>query len=348
MPNSRDTFVAWNHCQSGIAVLPVGACEQHSYHLPLATDALLAEYFAEFIGKQLDAAVLPALTFGTSYEHTGFRGTFSLSPETAMAVIRDLATEAELQNFHTFIIVNFHGGNFFLAPVVRDINRHHPKIKVLLAFPPEFSPSPVCELHSGEWETSILLHLFPQFVLPIQPNKMHPDWTEQRFRQPDLNHWGLGRVSPNGALGYPEKASIEKGAKIVTEIKDGLIKWIQQYSEWQEKYPHYADCGGITYRKLSYADIPETMNLTVEANWNQTREDWRNYITFNPRGCLAAVRQGQTVGTATTIDYEHKFGWIGMVLVGNKYRHQGIGRQLLQKSLENLSECQCVKLDATP
>lgn len=348
MPNSRDTFVDWNHCQSGIAVLPVGACEQHSHHLPLATDALLAEYFANFVGEQLNAAVLPPLTFGTSYEHSGFRGTFSLRPETAMALIRDVAADAEQQNFHTLIIVNFHGGNFFLTPVIRDINRHHPKIKLLLVFPPEFSPSPVLELHSGEWETSIMLHLFPQLVRPVQPNEMHADWTEQRFRQPDLNHWGLGRISPSGALGHPEKASAEKGAKIVAEIKDGLIKWIKQYTEWREKYPRYADYGGITYRELVKNDIDAAMTLTVGAGWNQTVADWRNFIEFNPHGCIAAVRQGRVIGTATTIAYEQKIGWIGMVLVDAQYRRQGIGRQLLLKSLDTLTECQCVKLDATP
>ena len=58
----------------------------------------------------------------------------------------------------------------------------------------------------------------------------------------------------------------------------------------------------------------------------------------------------KVVGTATTINYESRFAWIGMVLVDPDYRKQGIGTQLLKKTIEYLdaSNIRSVKLDATP
>lgn len=60
--------------------------------------------------------------------------------------------------------------------------------------------------------------------------------------------------------------------------------------------------------------------------------------------------EGKVVGTATTINYESRFAWIGMVLVDPDYRKQGIGTALLQKAIEHLgqSNIHTMKLDATP
>ena len=178
----------WERVESGICVLPVGAFEQHSHHLPLRTDILLAEHFGEMIARELEAALLPAIPIATSLEHSGFRGTFSLRPETLMAVIRDIADEAERQGFRTMVVVNCHGGNFCVAPTVRDINRLDRPIKLIHCYPPEHVEREGDEVHSGEWETSVMLAMHPDLVgddrRDIEPGK----WTEKSFRRPDLNH----------------------------------------------------------------------------------------------------------------------------------------------------------------
>jgi ribosomal protein S18 acetylase RimI-like enzyme len=63
-----------------------------------------------------------------------------------------------------------------------------------------------------------------------------------------------------------------------------------------------------------------------------------------------AEADGKPAGTATTIRYGDRFGWIGMVLVHPGFRRLGIGTQLLNRAIGRLQQCgvQCIKLDATP
>ena len=136
-PNSildgSKTSFEWQRRRPRLCVLPVGAFEQHSRHLPLQTDNFKVEYFARFIAGELNAALLPTLNYGTSLEQSGFTGTISLRSETLMHVIRDIAAEVEAQGFTEMILLNGHGGNFALAPAVRERLRDalaaHPDVR---------------------------------------------------------------------------------------------------------------------------------------------------------------------------------------------------------------------------
>lgn len=103
-------------------------------------------------------------------------------------------------------------------------------------------------------------------------------------------------------------------------------------------------------RVMREADIPAGMRLKQIAGWNQTGEDWRRFLEASPRGCFVAEVGGNVCGTTTTIVYENRFAWIGMVLVDPEYRSRGFGTQLLQKAIKHLDEQQVatIKLDATP
>lgn len=103
-------------------------------------------------------------------------------------------------------------------------------------------------------------------------------------------------------------------------------------------------------RIMSVLDIAAGMRLKEIAGWNQTAEDWKRFLQASPAGCFVAEVDGTVRGTATTISYDDKFAWVGMVLVDPGYRGQGIGTQLLRKTIEYLDEAKiaAIKLDATP
>ncbi len=103
-------------------------------------------------------------------------------------------------------------------------------------------------------------------------------------------------------------------------------------------------------RRMETADAPFAMELKNIAGWNQTEKDWLGYLEFEPEGCFVAEAAGQRVGTATSIAYGERFGWIGMVLVHPDARRLGLGSALLRQAIAYLQRrgVACVKLDATP
>ncbi len=106
----------------------------------------------------------------------------------------------------------------------------------------------------------------------------------------------------------------------------------------------------VTIRALRANDIPFAMEVKTLAGWNQTERDWLGYLEYEPAGCFLAEVGGRPAGTATSIAYGDRFGWVGMVLVHPEMRRSGIGTKLLRRAIEHLQQrgVHCVKLDATP
>lgn len=97
-------------------------------------------------------------------------------------------------------------------------------------------------------------------------------------------------------------------------------------------------------------DIPTAVRLKDAAGWNQTTLDWLRFILASPEGCFVMEYKGEVIGTSATMTYEGRFSWIGMLIVDEKYRGQGIGTTLLESAIRHLDSRQIptIKLDATP
>lgn len=103
-------------------------------------------------------------------------------------------------------------------------------------------------------------------------------------------------------------------------------------------------------RALVAEDIPAALDLCREAGWNQVRNDWVRLLEYEPDGCFGVEIDGQLVGTVTTTRYGTPLAWIGMMLVREDRRRQGVATDLINASLDYLrsQNVQCIKLDATP
>ena len=108
--------------------------------------------------------------------------------------------------------------------------------------------------------------------------------------------------------------------------------------------------GAVQIRLMTHQDLPFADSLRSLAGWNQTLSDWTRLLQHDPQGCFVAEWDGQAAGTVTTTTYSSRLAWIGMLLVHPNFRKRGIGRALLERSIEHLrnSQVQCIKLDATP
>jgi GNAT superfamily N-acetyltransferase len=99
---------------------------------------------------------------------------------------------------------------------------------------------------------------------------------------------------------------------------------------------------------MAAGDIPAGLALCRAAGWNQVAEDWALLLQHSHGAARVVLHEGAVVGTVTAVGYQHRFGWVGMVLVDERHRRRGLGTRLLSLALEGLSACGTVKLDATP
>ena len=106
----------------------------------------------------------------------------------------------------------------------------------------------------------------------------------------------------------------------------------------------------LEIRTMRRSDITFADSLRHIAGWNQLPADWERFLRMEPGGCFLAEYQNTPAGTATTVTYDDKVAWIGMVLVHPDHRRKGIGRALLLKCIEHLRNrgIPSIKLDATP
>ena len=205
--------------RSGVdtAVLPVGAIEQHGPHLPLSVDWVVADAVARGVAESLNALLLPALAFGNSQAHTGFRGSISLSAETLGSVVHDIGRSLLAQGFRRIVVVNTHAGNLILKPTVRHLNMTQDQGKVVLVRPRMEALGEVLgiveggpgDVHAGEYETSLMMHLAPEQVGDERVDHV-PDVGEDYF-----DYTPMKEFCPEGVWGRSSLATAEKGKKLL-------------------------------------------------------------------------------------------------------------------------------------
>jgi GNAT superfamily N-acetyltransferase len=101
---------------------------------------------------------------------------------------------------------------------------------------------------------------------------------------------------------------------------------------------------------MTLSDLDCVMSLKDQVAWNQTPDDIRRLIEYEPGGCFVAEIDDIPVGAISTTTYGTALAWIGMMLVLPDFRRRGIAKTLMQTSLDYLRGrgVECIKLDATP
>jgi creatinine amidohydrolase/Fe(II)-dependent formamide hydrolase-like protein len=237
-----------------VAIQPIGAVEQHGPHLPLITDAMLAESVARAAVGRLTpgvgAWVLPTLCYGKSTEHLGRPGTVSLSTSTLLAVCMDIGESIARSGVRKLVFVNGHGGQPSLLDVVaRDI-RHafglnvHPVTLGRLQLPGDLRNLDPGDLHGGFLETSVMLALAPHLV---HMDRARADGTAAAGIFRTLRHlslegpvptaWLTDDLSGSGVVGDPTQADAKAGALIAEHWSSQLAEIIVEVSEFEFPAP---------------------------------------------------------------------------------------------------------------
>lgn len=209
---------------TSVAVLPIGAIEQHGPHLPLATDALVAEAVARAVVEgDPNLWRLPTLAYGKSNEHLGFPGTITLTSETLLRVLDEIAASVRRAGFSRLALLNAHGGNTALLSVAARDARVRQGLMVAALNPmavafgeartPDVDPDEIQHgIHAGRLETSVMLHLHPDLVdLASATGKVHRLPEGLGFAGSQSVAWLSSDLAGDGVLGDPSEANAEEG-----------------------------------------------------------------------------------------------------------------------------------------
>jgi creatinine amidohydrolase len=231
-----------------ILVLPVGATEQHGPHLPFSTDTVVADAVGraavQEAGDELDAWLLPTLSYSKSNEHAWAAGTFWLSAATLLAVLDDIGRCAAATPARRLVFLNGHGGNSSLLNVAcRELRLHHGLMTFLAhpGLPPDQGgASPAEELgmgiHGGLDETSMMLHLRPDLVDLAAAARHVPEGLAPnryvRFGGAVSFGWLSNDFGPSGVIGDPTGATAERGKALfegAVEAFTGALREIARF-----------------------------------------------------------------------------------------------------------------------
>jgi creatinine amidohydrolase len=228
-------------------IIPIGVIEQHGYHLPLKTDALVATHLGRRIGERTGILVAP--TMHQSFSGGGLAGTINISPSVMSLVMSDMLVSLVSQGFRNVYLLLCHGG----SENARALDN---AVKLLLRLNPAFekvmvSLLAVWELESennswlegfrgGDWhagwvETSLVMALEPDLVRMEELQLDEEPALSQQIEHPD-NYQRAEKIVDSpfvvprmtqrpdvtiGVMGYPERATRERGERMVETLVSG-------------------------------------------------------------------------------------------------------------------------------
>ncbi|MEV0714319.1 creatininase family protein [Asanoa sp. NPDC050611] len=228
-----------------VAVLPVGATEQHGPHLELCTDIAIAEAFARRLSDALgaDAVLCPPVPYGLSEHHLHFSGTMTLRPATFAAVLSDIAESLAIHGIRRVLVVNGHGGNFDAVKLAaRQARRDQDVLMAHLSWARLAADVIRTEMagearynHACQIETSIAMALVPDIVRPdlIGEADLVTDrdpYTEPHDSVVDVPIW-FDEWTANGALGDPKASSVELGERIVAVVQERSVGFARRFMD---------------------------------------------------------------------------------------------------------------------
>ena len=242
----------WKHLKEAkfdLAVLPWGATEAHNYHLPYSTDVVEGTSIAEEAGriawdKGAKVIILPTIPFGVNTGQRDIYLDMNLNPSTQFAILKDVLSVLDHQGVRKFMILNSHGGNNWKS-IVRELGSLFPEMFLSVAEwvqavdKNDYFDHPGD--HADEMETSLMLHLAPDLVLPRE------DWGDGAEKKNRIRAFTEGwawkerpwsQVSEDTGIGNPKAATKEKGERFFNAIcaKLGELFWEVSVADTKDLY----------------------------------------------------------------------------------------------------------------
>ena len=248
MESYRLTEMTWYEVKEALgtvkmAIIPIGAHEQHGPHMAESCDAVLATELANRLAERLypEVLVTPTVNMGVSIHHINFPGTITLRPETLINVLRDMVWSLKKQGIKKFLFLNSHGGNQSTLSVACTTLTHELEVDIYYAKTTASAKNAMKENisstlygHSCEREVSEALYMAPHIVRQDRLEKgaiQEGKWRSLRPGNPLQGTYQYEEMTSNGCIGDATKASLEIGRQIVEEALENLATAVRHMLE---------------------------------------------------------------------------------------------------------------------
>lgn len=238
-----------------IAVLPVGATEQHGPHLPMSTDtATIDGMVAATLPKlphDLPVLFLPTVAYGKSNEHSCYPGTLTVSATTLINLWMEIGACVAKAGVRKFVMFNSHGGQMSVMDIVaRDLREQHGLMAVAANWYTLGLPAGLFDerelkhgIHAGDLETSVMMHLTPQHVRADKAGDF-ASLTEAMTRENKFLSitpsgklgWQIQDLNPEGAAGNASLAHAAKGQAVTDFVSSRFVELLQEIDRFDMKY----------------------------------------------------------------------------------------------------------------
>ena len=230
-----------------VAVLPLGAIEQHGPHLPVMVDAAIATAVCE---RAVDAVagparplLLPTSVYGKSVEHLRYPGTLTLSAATLQAVWTEIGASVARAGVRKLVMVNAHGGQPQVMEIVaRELRIRHDMLAVATSWYGAGLPEGLFDaretrfgIHAGDVETSMMLALHPATVNMDAARNFASQGEELAGLFERLTYtgavnlaWMMQDLNPDGAVGDAAAATAEKGRAVIDHAAAALARLLAE------------------------------------------------------------------------------------------------------------------------
>ena len=224
-----------------IAILPLGAHEQHGPHLPFETDALIADAVTHRLCQRAPSSVrierLPVESVGYSIEHMDVSGTRTLAFDAAVNRWIGIAAACAERGVHRLMLLNAHGGNSPLLTIVATEARVRFNMLAVATSWTRFGvPDGVIDpadkaldIHAGDIETSVMLAIRPDLVrldalrdFPSRQADYASRFAHLRAYGPHAFGWKMSDLNTDGAAGNASRATAAKGEAILAHAVGAL------------------------------------------------------------------------------------------------------------------------------